>query len=79
METFSALLAPYKGQWHRTLLFSLIYAWTNGWANNTEASDLGGHGAYYDVNVVILDILIRKYFQEHAKKCVLQWGQYKIQ
>ena len=43
METFSALLAlfrgiqrppvdsPYKGQWRGTLIFSLVCTWTNGW------------------------------------------------
>ena len=46
METFSALLAlcagtspvpmnsPHKGQWHGALMFSLIYAWINGWVTN---------------------------------------------
>ena len=46
METFTALLAlcagihrspvnsPHKGQWRGGLIFSLIYAWTNGWINN---------------------------------------------
>ena len=51
METFSALLAicernpsvtggfdsPNKGQWREALRFSLIYAWTNGWADNRDA------------------------------------------
>ena len=27
---------PHKGQWHRALMFSLICAWTNGWANNRD-------------------------------------------
>ena len=51
MKTFSALLAicegnhrspvdsPHKGRWRRALLFSFICAWTNGWANNRDASD----------------------------------------
>ena len=30
-------------------MFSLIYAYTNGWANNRDASDLRRHRAYYDV------------------------------
>ena len=43
METFSILLAlcapvnsPHKGQWCGALMFSLICAWTNDWANNQE-------------------------------------------
>ena len=49
METFSALLAPlwggspHKGQWRGTLKFSLIGSWTNGWANNRGAGELGRH------------------------------------
>ena len=31
---------PHKGQWHRALMFSLICAWTNGWANNRDAGDM---------------------------------------
>ena len=52
METFSELLtlcegnhqssvnSPHKGQWRRALMFSLISAWTNVWANNRGAGDL---------------------------------------
>ena len=41
IATFSSLLAllppvnsPHKGQWQGALMFSLICAWTNSWANN---------------------------------------------
>ena len=52
METFSPLLTlcegnspvtgefPHKGQWRGALMFSLIFAWTNGWVNNRDAGDL---------------------------------------
>ena len=49
METFSTLLAlcvgnlpppPPKDQCRGALMFSLIYAWINGWVNNHEAGDL---------------------------------------
>ena len=33
-------------------MFSLICAWTNGWINNREASDLRHHHAHYDVTVM---------------------------
>ena len=33
----SPVNSPHKGQWHRTLLFSLICAWINGWVNNRVA------------------------------------------
>ena len=63
METFAALLAlcagnsspvnsPHKGQWHGALMFSLICARINGWANNGEAGDLRLHRAHYDVIVM---------------------------
>ena len=48
METFSLLLA----QWRGTLIFSLICAWINGWINNREAGDLRRHRHHYDVIVM---------------------------
>ena len=41
--------SPYKGQWRRASMFSLICAWTNGCANNRSAGDLRRHRAHYDV------------------------------
>ena len=48
----SPLDSPHKGQWRGTLRFSLIYAWTNGWANNRDASDLRRRRLHYDVTVI---------------------------
>ena len=42
---------PHKGQWGGALMFSLIRAWTSGWANNRDADDLRRHRAHYDVTV----------------------------
>ena len=67
METFATLLALCEGNppvtRHRwipltpasdtALMFSLIYAWTNGWANNWDTGDLQHHGAHYDVTVMM--------------------------
>ena len=73
METFSKLLAfvrgihlslvdsPYKGQWRGALMFSLIYAWTNGWASNQDAGDFRRHHAHYDV---IVTNLLRAYWSQ---------------
>ena len=67
MKTFSASLAlcegihrwsvdsPHKGWWRRVLVFSLICAWTNGWANNWYAGDLRRHRAHRDLTVMKLD------------------------
>ena len=43
---------PHKGQWPRALMFSLICAWINGWANNCEAGDWRRCHAHYDVIVM---------------------------
>ena len=65
-ETFSVLLAfvrgihrwpvhsPHKVQWLGAFIFSLIYAWTNVWANNRDAGDLRRHRTHYDVTVMTL-------------------------
>ena len=65
METFSVLLALCAGIFtgHRWIprtkasdaelwCFSLICAWTNGWANNPGAGDLRRHHAHIDVTVM---------------------------
>ena len=66
METFSSLLAictgnspvtsefPHIGQWHGTLIFSLIRAWIKGRVNNREAGDLERQHAHHDVTVIIM-------------------------
>ena len=69
METFSALLAlcagnspvtgefpSNKGQWRGALMFSWIWAWTNGWVNNRHAGDLRHHRAHYDVTIMIVTV-----------------------
>ena len=43
---------PHKGQWRGALMFSLIYAWINDWANNREAGDLRRQHGHYDVIVM---------------------------
>ena len=58
IDTFSALLALWgvislhKGQWRGALVFSLICAWTNGWANHRDAGDLRRHHTNYDVTLM---------------------------
>ena len=43
---------PHKGQWHGTLMFSLICGRINGWVNNGEAGNLRRHRVHYDVIVM---------------------------
>ena len=63
METFSTLLALCDGnplvaggfpsqRPVRALIFSLICTWTNGWANNQNASDLRHHHTHYNITVM---------------------------
>ena len=42
-----------KGQWRGALIFSLIYAWTNGWVNHWDAGDLRRHRSHYDITVIL--------------------------
>ena len=48
----SPVNSPHKGQWREDLMFSLIYAWINGWVNNREAGDLRRHRTHYDVTLM---------------------------
>ena len=50
----SPVNSPHKGQWHGTLLFSLIRAWINVWVNNRDAGDLRRHRVLYDVTLMKL-------------------------
>ena len=46
--------SPHTGQWRGALMFSLICAWINGWANSGEAGDLRNHRAHQNVTVMII-------------------------
>ena len=68
--------SPHKGQWCRALMFSLIYAWTDGWTNNRDTGDLRRHRAHYDVTLMILGDRVpktssnmSKWFQNEFKNC----------
>ena len=76
----SPVNSPHKGQWRGALMFSLNWAWINGWINNREAGDLRRYRAHYDVIVmndlhthittaeeaVNLFSKVRYYFQSHC-------------
>ena len=49
----SPLNSPHKGQWRGALMYSEIWAWTNGWVNNRDAGGLWHHRAYYDVTIMV--------------------------
>ena len=48
----SPVNSSHKGQWRGALMFSLICAWTNSWANNGDAGDLWRHRAHCDAIVM---------------------------
>ena len=66
METFSALLTlcagihPHKGHWRGSLMFSLIFAWTNGRVNNRDVGDLRRHRAHHYVTLMTLAMIISR-------------------
>ena len=41
-------------QWRGSFIFSLTYAWTNGWANSRDAGDLRSRHAHCKVTVMFL-------------------------
>ena len=43
-----------KYQWRGALMFSVICAWTNGWANNRDAGVLKGHRSHYNVTLMAM-------------------------
>ena len=49
----SPVNSPHNGQWCAALMFSLIWAWINGWVNNCKAGDLRRRRAHYDVTVML--------------------------
>ena len=65
MGTFSAFMvlcegnplspvdSPHNGQWRGALMFSLMWARANVWANNRDAGDLRRNCAHHDVIVMI--------------------------
>ena len=48
----SPVNSPHKGQWHGSLMLSLLCTWTNDWANKRDTGDLRYHRAHYDIPVM---------------------------
>ena len=61
-----AVNSPHKGQWRGALMFSLISAWINSWANNHEAGDLIHHRAHYDVTVMLASLFSKRAHWKHV-------------
>ena len=81
METFSVLLAlcegnppvtsgfPSQRQLNTALMFSLICAWTNSWANNRDTGNLRHNCTHYEVAVMRMT----EYWQFGAQKYI-KWN-----
>ena len=90
METFSWLLAlceenpmvsdgcRHKDQWHGALVFSLICAWTNNWANNRDDRDLRRNRAQYDVTIMTLCCSTWTAFWD-CRQCIVTRHERRIQ
>ena len=64
----SPVNSPHKGQGRGALVFSLICAWANGWANHRGAGDLWRRCAHYNVTVMIYVCLATYGPQTRLKK-----------
>ena len=60
----------HKGQWHGTLMLSLICAWINGWVNNRKAGDLRRNRIHYDA--IVMNNVIYIHQKYHLPKQVPQ-------
>ena len=49
----SPMNSPHKGQWRGALMFSLICARLNGWANHRDGGDLRRHRFHYDITAML--------------------------
>ena len=57
--------SPHKGKWRGALMFSLICAWTNGWANIRDAGDLRRRRTNYGITVMT-NLVCMDYFDLSA-------------
>ena len=48
--------SPHKRQWLGALMFSMIYAWTNSWANHRDTGDLRRNLAHYQLTVMQISV-----------------------
>ena len=70
----SPVNSSHKGQWRGALMFSLNFAWINGWVNNGEADDLRRRGVHYEVTVMFVSILEEKLscYQKVPPYCIVE-------
>ena len=54
----SQVNSSHKGQWRGALMFSLLCARTNGWANHRDAGDLRRHRVHFGVTEMSVNYVI---------------------
>ena len=80
----SPVNSPHKGQWREALMFSLIWAWTNGWALSKQSlgwwfgtlprslwrrcNDCGVTSVVYKVNRNRFSVQFWDKFRKHSRK-----------
>ena len=62
----SPVNSPHKCQWRGALMFSLIWASTNGWANNGDVGNFGRHRTHYGVTVIVCGKAVTKDVQHRS-------------
>ena len=67
--------SPHKGQWCGALIFSLICAWRNGWANNRDAGDSRRHRVHYNVTVMETSNGLFPHKRLHVRRICGLWLQ----
>ena len=88
MEIFYALLALWEGnplvaggfqlQRRGALMFSLICAWTNSWANNRDAGDLRCHCTHHNITVIKIKSTSRSILKLELMSLKLIWAWMKF-
>ena len=68
--------SPHIGQWRGALMFSLICAYTYGWANNQNAGDLRRHCAPY--NVTVISIMLYWTFVSTHHSLMMQYADMNL-
>ena len=72
---WSPVNSPHKVQWCGVLMFSLIFAWTNGWINNRNVGDLRRCRANNDVTVYVAPAIILRILCGKSSVCWESCGQ----
>ena len=69
----SPVNSPHKGQWRGAFIFSLICAWTNGWANNHRWFETRSRSSWRHCNEFGLSILSKESRNEYQRTSSIEW------